>query len=71
VGGTLWADLGAAIALVLVIEGALPFLNPASWRRAMQVLSKLDDRSVRVVGLISMLSGLLLLYLVRHGTAGT
>lgn len=55
----------AALALMLVFEGLLPFLNPQSWRRMMQAAGQMDDRSLRVIGLVSMLSGVGLLYLVR------
>jgi len=58
-------DLLAALALMLVIEGMLPFLSPAGLRRTLQTLAELDDRSLRLVGLVSMLAGLALLYLVR------
>ncbi|MBU1192628.1 MAG: DUF2065 domain-containing protein [Gammaproteobacteria bacterium] len=58
-------DLLTALALLLVIEGIFPFLNPQALRRTMQTLGQMDDRSLRVIGLVSMLAGLLLLYLVR------
>jgi len=60
-----WADLLAACALVLVIEGMLPFMNPGYLRRMLETVSQLDDRTLRVAGLVSMLSGITLLYLVR------
>ncbi len=60
-----WQDLWAALALVLVIEGILPFLNPRRYRELIRVLDRMDDATVRRVGLISMLLGLGLLYLVR------
>ncbi len=58
-------DLLAALALMLVVEGILPFLNPEALRRTLQTLGRMDDRSLRIMGLLSMLSGVLLLYLVR------
>lgn len=58
-------DLLAALALMLVIEGVLPFLSPAALRRTLRTFGELDDRSLRMVGLASMLSGLALLYVVR------
>lgn len=60
-----WSDFGAAIALLLVIEGVMPFLAPASLRRTMATLAELPDRPLRVMGAASMAFGLLLLYLVR------
>jgi uncharacterized protein YjeT (DUF2065 family) len=54
-----------AIALMLVIEGVLPFLVPGLWRETFRRLTEMSDGQVRFVGLTSMLAGLLLLYLVR------
>lgn len=61
----MWQDLFAAIALTLVIEGMLPFLSPGRYRQTMQVLTKLEDRSLRTIGFLSMMLGVILLYLVR------
>jgi hypothetical protein len=55
----------AALALMLVIEGILPFLSPDGMRRAMHLLAQQDDHTLRVMGLVSMLAGVALLYLVR------
>ncbi|HSN72081.1 MAG TPA: DUF2065 domain-containing protein [Steroidobacteraceae bacterium] len=60
-----WSDLLAAFALYLVLEGIMPFLNPAAMRRAMQTFSMLPDRQLRAAGFVSMLIGALLLYFVR------
>ena len=61
----MWHDLLAAIALLMVIEGILPFLSPASMRRFMLDMSRMDDRTLRIAGLISMLVGVGLLYIAR------
>ena len=61
----MWQDLLAALALVLVIEGLLPFINPASFRRALLIVSQLDDSYLRFAGLTAMIVGCLLLYAVR------
>ena len=61
----MWTDLWAALALVLVLEGILPFLNPAAVRRMLEAVSQVDDRSMRISGLVSMMAGLVLLYMVR------
>ena len=63
-----WNDLWAACALYLVLEGLMPFANPGGMKRALAQLSQLDERVLRVAGLLSMVAGALLLYLVR-GTA--
>ncbi len=49
-----------ALGLVLVIEGLLPFLAPASWREAMRRLAEFRDGQIRFVGLGAVVSGLLL-----------
>jgi len=61
----MWHDLLAALSLVLVIEGILPFLNPGGLRRALLLMAEQDDRSLRGAGLVSMLVGVGLLYLVK------
>lgn len=58
-------DLLRALALVLVIEGLLPFAAPARWRETMLRLSTLDDRQLRVVGVSAIIGGLVMLQLVR------
>lgn len=61
----MWNDLLVALALVLVIEGILPFLNPAAMRELQRKMAEMDDKSLRIAGLSSMLAGLALLYLLR------
>lgn len=60
-----WADLGAALALVFVIEGLLPLLSPRRFRETLLTAVKLDDRLLRALGLASMTAGATLLWLVR------
>ncbi len=61
----MWHNLLVAFALMLVIEGILPFMNPAAMRRMLLAVSQTDDRSLRMGGLVTMLLGLALLYLVN------
>ena len=61
----MWQELLIALALVMVIEGIFPFLNPQAMRRMMRVVSEMDDRSLRISGFVSMLLGLAMLYIVR------
>ncbi len=61
----MWQDLWVALALVLVIEGILPFVNPNGMRSAWQQMAKMDDKSLRIAGLVSMVVGLIVLSLVR------
>ena len=51
-----------AFALMLVIEGILPFLFPARWRETFRRITQLTDGQIRFFGLSSMLAGLLLLF---------
>lgn len=53
-----------ALALLMVIEGILPFLSPDKWRNWMQQVTHLPNQALRIVGLASMLLGAGLLYLV-------
>ena len=54
-----------ALALMLIIEGLLPFLVPGFWRETFRRLTEMSDGQVRFIGLTSMLAGLLLLFLSR------
>jgi Uncharacterized protein conserved in bacteria (DUF2065). len=60
-----WPDLARALALVLVIEGVLPFVSPSAMRRVLARALSLDDRSLRAGGLILMIGGLVLLQAIR------
>lgn len=51
-----------AFALMLVIEGLLPFIAPAAWRDTFLRLAQLADGQIRFIGLTSMLIGVLLLF---------
>jgi len=61
----MWSELWIAVALVLVIEGIVPFLSPDTVRRMVVSMAQMDNRSMRIAGLLSMLAGLGLLYLVH------
>ena len=54
-------DLLTALALVLIIEGLLPGIAPSAWMKVMRDAAKLGPQGIRVAGIISMLSGALLL----------
>lgn len=53
----------AALGLVLVIEGLLPLLTPATWRNAFKRITELSDGQIRFMGLVSLLGGGLLVLL--------
>jgi len=61
----MWQELGIALALLLVIEGIMPFISPKGLRESLLTMASLSDRTLRLGGLISMLLGLLMLYLIR------
>jgi uncharacterized protein YjeT (DUF2065 family) len=54
-----------ALALMLIIEGVLPFLAPSLWRDTFRRITQMSDGQIRFFGLTSMLIGLLLLFLAR------
>ena len=54
-------DLLTALALLLILEGLLPGIAPSTWMKVMRDASKLGTRGIRIAGIISMLSGALLL----------
>ncbi|EGV16955.1 DUF2065 domain-containing protein [Thiocapsa marina] len=64
-GHALVHDVLVALALVLVIEGIWPFLNPDGFRRVLLLMAAEDKRALRIAGLASMLAGVGLLYLVN------
>lgn len=59
-----WNDLLTAIALVLIIEGLLPFAAPSKLKEVYQSMLEMPDKSLRALGFGSMVAGLLLLFLV-------
>lgn len=61
----MWESILTAICLMLILEGIMPFLYPQRWRRLVATLATVDNRSLRWIGLSTMLIGLGLLYLVR------
>jgi len=61
----MWKELAVALCMVLVIEGILPFLSPRRWRSVAELARQVDDATVRMLGLTSMVVGTTLLYLVR------
>jgi uncharacterized protein YjeT (DUF2065 family) len=60
-----WTEILTAVALVLVIEGMLPFVRPGRYRQMVAQIVRLTDGQLRVFGLSSMIVGLLLLFIVR------
>ena len=50
-----------ALALMLVAEGLLPLLSPATWRQMFERATRMSDGQIRFVGLLSLVAGLVLL----------
>jgi hypothetical protein len=59
-GDSVWLALG----MVLVIEGLLPFLSPTGWRTMFTQILQMQDGQIRFFGLISILLGLALIWLL-------
>ncbi|MCZ6565500.1 MAG: DUF2065 domain-containing protein [Gammaproteobacteria bacterium] len=61
----MWSDLLVVIALVLVLEGIIPFLAPEKFRQAMAQLSQLSGQALRIIGFVSMTLGIIFLYIIK------
>ncbi len=61
----MWRLLLTAFALMLVLEGLLPFLAPKLWRATFRRITEFADGQLRFIGLSSMIVGLLLLFLLQ------
>ena len=55
----------AALGLMLVLEGIMPFLFPSAWRETLRKVAGFQDGQARFIGLTLMLSGLLLIYWIK------
>jgi uncharacterized protein YjeT (DUF2065 family) len=60
-----WQEILTAVALLLVIEGMLPFVGPGSYKQLVAQIARLRDSQLRTFGLTSMIAGLVLLFFVR------
>ena len=58
-------DVVRAVGLMLVFEGILPFLMPRRWQDILLTVSSSNQRSIRLIGLMSMLFGLSMLVFMR------
>ena len=63
-----WSDLFAALALMLMLEGILPFLNPDRYRKMLEMLEQISDTQLRSIGFAIMLVGAVILTLVRSSS---
>lgn len=60
-----WTEILTAFALVLIIEGLLPFASPGRYRQMVAQLVSLGDNHIRTVGLVIIVIGLVMLFVVR------
>jgi uncharacterized protein YjeT (DUF2065 family) len=60
-----WTEILTAVALVLVLEGMLPFMGPNRYKQLVAQIVRLSDNQLRTFGLSTMIAGLLLLFIVR------
>jgi len=58
-----WHDLLTALALLLILEGMLPFISPQSIKKVYKTMVETPESSLRMIGLASIVAGLVLLYL--------
>ncbi|NND91788.1 MAG: DUF2065 family protein [Granulosicoccus sp.] len=58
-------EILTAISLVLVLEGLLPFISPGGYKSAIRAMLELPENRLRIIGLSSMIAGVVLLTLVR------
>ena len=61
----MWHYFLAAFALMLVFEGIMPFLSPEKWRNFVQTLSMQTDKRIRIMGLVTMLIGVVILTILH------
>lgn len=62
----MWYELAKAFCLMLVLEGVMPFVAPGRWRNVAEKLAQVDDRTMRLIGLTSMLIGAGTLFLLKN-----
>jgi len=60
-----WTEILTALSLVFVLEGLLPFISPSKYRQMVTEITRLSDNHIRNIGLVIMIAGLILLFVVR------
>ena len=60
-----WGDLLAALALLLILEGLIPFFSPRGYKNMVQQMADMPEKMLRNVGMVLMVIGLVVLFLVR------
>ena len=59
------AEIFTAVALVLILEGMLPFISPRKYRQMVAEIARLGDNQIRNIGLVVMVIGVVVLFIVR------
>jgi len=58
-----WQDLLNAFALLLILEGLLPFISPATLKKTYTQILAYPEKTLRMIGLVCVIAGILLLFL--------
>ena len=58
-----WSDLVNALALLLILEGLLPFISPSQLKKVYAQIQAYPEKTLRMFGLICVIAGILLLFL--------
>lgn len=58
-----WTDLLNAIALLLILEGLMPFISPSGMKDTYKKLQEMPEKQLRIIGLVGIVCGIILLYL--------
>ncbi|MCV6609291.1 MAG: DUF2065 domain-containing protein [Amphritea sp.] len=61
----LWHHLLIGFCLMLILEGVVPFLYPQRWRNLVHQLALVSNRGLRITGFLSMMAGVILLYIIN------
>ncbi len=61
----MFKDLLTAFALLLIIEGLMPGIAPLVWQKYLRDVSSMNPRTIRIVGIVSMLGGAFLLQFIN------
>ena len=62
----MWHEILIAGALMLVLEGLLPILNPKMFKQMMQNASQMTEQQLRWTGIMSMVIGAIAIYVLKH-----
>lgn len=59
------STLLTALGLMLVLEGLIPLLLPRTWRDTFKRMIEFKDGQLRFIGLVSLVSGIVLILLSK------